>query len=204
MLKQLTKASETSREKKHGEENISLQPHEQCHQTESEISSNEQNKVTYAKRLRGIIKKLKTEGAAEPNGLPNALLKQAPDFWADYLTPLFNHIYSQNMVPNSWKGNIIHPIFKQGNHSKPENYRLISLIDVQAKLHASCLLADLQDWINEKSIIPKFKTGFRSGMGTTTNLATLALLTEKAVKRKTQLLACFIPLKSAFDRVTRI
>ncbi|KAJ1114662.1 hypothetical protein NDU88_002897 [Pleurodeles waltl] len=121
--------------------------------------------------LTSLIKKLKMEGAAGQNVIPNALFREDPSFWAYYLALLFNVLRGTTGVPDAWKGSIIHPIYKAANPANPSNYRLIALIDVEAKLYASCLLQPLAEWIHDRQLIPQCQTGFRAGMGASTNLA---------------------------------
>ncbi|KAJ1138651.1 hypothetical protein NDU88_005032, partial [Pleurodeles waltl] len=151
--------------------------------------------------LTSLIKKLKMEGAAGQNGIPNALFRGDPSFWAYYLALLFNDLRDTTGLPDAWKGSIIHPIYKAGNPTNSSNYMLIALIDVEAKLYTSCLLQQLVEWIHDGQLIPQCQTGFRAGMGASTNLATLALLENKARLKKKRLLSCFIDLKAAFDCV---
>ncbi|KAJ1120670.1 hypothetical protein NDU88_008832 [Pleurodeles waltl] len=94
-------------------------------------------------QLIGIIKKLKIAGAAGQNGIPNAIVKGDATYWAYYLALLFNDLHGSKTLPDAWKGSIFHPIYKTSNPASPTNYRLIALIDVEAKLYASCLLLHL-------------------------------------------------------------
>ncbi|KAJ1114388.1 hypothetical protein NDU88_002626 [Pleurodeles waltl] len=110
-----------------------------------------------------LIKKLKMEGAAGQNGIPNALFRGDPSFWAHYLVLLFNVLQGTTGLPDAWKCSIIYPIYKAGNPAKPSNYRLKALINVEAKLYASCLLQQLAEWIHDRHLIPQCQTGFRAG-----------------------------------------
>ncbi|KAJ1153638.1 hypothetical protein NDU88_006397 [Pleurodeles waltl] len=112
--------------------------------------------------LINLIKKLKMEGAAGQNGIQNALFRGDPSFLAHYLALLFNDLQGTTGLPDEWKGSIIHPIYKVGNPANPSNYRLIALIDMEAKLYASCLLQQLAEWIHDRQFIPQCQTGFRA------------------------------------------
>lgn len=71
------------------------------------------------------------------------------------------------------------PIFKKGDRLKPSNYRLIALLDLEAKAYARLLLKDLEKWAEEKSIILLYKTGFRSQSSTMDNVLALAHLSAQ-------------------------
>lgn len=167
----------------------------------SVMKSSSSDKLTQVKQLTKIIKKLNSEGAPGPNGIPNALFKGEAAYWAKYFTTLFNELFKTNEIPESWRGSIIQPIFKGGNPSKPKNYRLIALLDVVAKLYASCLLVQLKTWSDDHKCIPRSQTGFRTGAGTLTNLTALTLLIEKSTN--SCLFTCFVDLKQAFDSMPR-
>ncbi|XP_078533257.1 uncharacterized protein LOC144819159 [Lissotriton helveticus] len=155
------------------------------------------------KQVSNTIKSLRADGAPGPNGLPNALFRKDPTFWASQLTPLFGHSLKTGNVPESWRGSILHPIYKSGSRADPNNYSLIALIDVEAKIYASNLLVELESWVSSTGIIPRTQTGFRPGLGTLTNLSALTLFVNKAIHNSTLLYTCFLDLKAAFDKVPR-
>ncbi|KAJ1117841.1 hypothetical protein NDU88_006037 [Pleurodeles waltl] len=176
-------------------------------QTDSSPNKNEQKytlKSIDIEKLTSFIKNLKLEGAAGQNGIPNALFRGDHSFWAHCMTLLFNDVQGTMGLQDALRnGSIIHPKSEAGDPTSPSNYRLIALIDVEAKLYSACLLQQLAGWICDKHLIPQCRTGFRAGMGASTNLITLALLGNKARPKKKMLFACFIDLKAAFDCVPR-
>ncbi|KAJ1198861.1 hypothetical protein NDU88_002700 [Pleurodeles waltl] len=95
-------------------------------------------------QIAGLIRKMKPEGAVALNGLQNAIFKIHPEYWAQYFLPLFTTTALVSCIPDSWRGSIIHTIFKSGNLALPTNYRLIALIDVEEKVYGSCLLQHLK------------------------------------------------------------
>ena len=107
------------------------------------------------------------------------------------------------MIPDSWMGSIIHPIFKGGDCSNARDYRLIALLDVEANYYASLILQDLQVWMEQYQLIPRNQMRFWSGSGTTTNLFTLALIMHKTFRTNSTLYTCFVAFKVAFNRVSR-
>lgn len=96
------------------------------------------------------------------------------------------------------------PIFKKGDRLKPSNYRLIALLDLEAKAYARLLLKDLEKWAEEKSIILLYKTGFRSQSSTMDNVLALAHLSAQVtLKNQPPLFCCFVDYSTAFDKVVR-
>lgn len=73
------------------------------------------------KQVLNIIKYLRSDGAPGPNGLPNALFRNDPAFLSSYLAPLFTHSLETSIIPDSWRGSILQPIYKSGTRSDPNN-----------------------------------------------------------------------------------
>lgn len=148
-----------------------------------------------------LLKVLKKDGAPGPNGLPAAVYKSAPEDWAKLLVPLFNHACTTFQIPDSWKGSILCPIFKKGDPSLPSNYRLIALLDLEAKVYARTLLNQLEQWVTENNILPYFQTGFRASASTVDNITTLAILSHQATqKNHLPLYCCFIDYSAALTK----
>ena len=53
---------------------------------------------------------------------------------APTLTTIINASLTSRMFPLIWKTAEVTPIFKQGDHEKPENNRLISLLPILSKV----------------------------------------------------------------------
>jgi len=62
------------------------------------------------------------------------MLKGTVDSIVPSLTKLFNISIKTGQFPQCWKESSIVPIPKGGDHSKPGNYRPISLLSITSKL----------------------------------------------------------------------
>ena len=116
--------------------------------------------------------------APGPNGLPGLLFKQYEAIWSTILTPIYNACFVSSTVPKSWRGSILCPIFKKGDRSNATNYRLIALLDVEAKCYAQILLSHLERWVQDNNILPYYQTGFRAGNSTQDNIVALAYIKQ--------------------------
>ncbi|KAJ1135035.1 hypothetical protein NDU88_001481 [Pleurodeles waltl] len=96
-------------------------------------------------QLEKILKKLKAEGAVDANGLQKCPFEMQCKLLGLLSSTSFQRPFS------------LQPISENGNPTSSNNYRLITLIDVEAKLFVSCLLQHLQAWVKEKNLIPEFK-----------------------------------------------
>ena len=75
-------------------------------------------------------------------------------------------------------GAAFYSLYKSDLRSDAQNYRLIALIDTEAKIYVTRLLQDLEDWVTQNRIIPLTQTGFRPGSSTYINLLAVSLLIE--------------------------
>ncbi|KAJ1124523.1 hypothetical protein NDU88_002974, partial [Pleurodeles waltl] len=177
-------------------------PQMQSHTIGGDPNTPEPLKFT-APELLKIIGKSRMDCAPGPNGLPQALFKQDTERWANFLAAMFNDVITTGIVPASWKGSIIHPIYKGGSALSSSNYRLIALLDVDLKYFSCCVLKHLEAWITENNILPFNQTGFTKHQGTLTNLMGLGLIINRAKAKGTPTYLCFVDFKAAFDCVSR-
>ena len=90
------------------------------------------------------------------------------------LQHIYNQIYSEGVMPHTWKHAILAPLLKKGkNGQKPESYRPISLLPVGGKILEGVLLPRFSTYLENRGLIPCHQTGFRKGMGTVINLKRL-------------------------------
>ena len=90
-------------------------------------------------KVRKALNNLKKGKAADPDGIPNDLLKIAGNCIIQYLVELFNEIFKSGSYPSEWAKAIIQPIHKKGDTTNPDNYRGISLLSCVSKLYTSVI-----------------------------------------------------------------
>lgn len=90
--------------------------------------------ITDAHRIKvskiGVVKLLKNINPSKATGhnrIPGKLLRVTATGVAPALTYLFQTLIDQSKIPNDWKTAKVEPVYKKGDHSKPPNYRSISL-----------------------------------------------------------------------------
>ena len=77
--------------------------------------------------ILSILKKLKTNSAAGPDGLPPIFFHHTAYTLSFPLSTLFRSLIDLHSIPSEWKQSIIIPKFKKGSPTDPSNYRPISL-----------------------------------------------------------------------------
>ena len=96
---------------------------------------------------------------------------------------------------------MIVPIFKKKDNTDCDNYRGISLLCHSEKIFASVLMQRIKTRTEE--ILSEAQAGFRSGRSTIDHLYTLPSIEEKYLEYGTDMFACYIDFRKAFDSVWR-
>ena len=70
------------------------------------------------------LKNIRRKGTPGPNGLLGHLFREEPYFWAKILTPLYSECLLLEDVPYSWRGFLLHPIFKKERQHQPKKLQI--------------------------------------------------------------------------------
>ena len=95
--------------------------------------------IISARKVRRVLRSLKTDKASGPDGIPPRFLKEFADELAPVLCRLFRLILISCTYPSSWKHALIQPVPKKGDRSNPSNYRPIALTSAVAKVFETLL-----------------------------------------------------------------
>jgi ribonuclease HI/uncharacterized protein YaaR (DUF327 family) len=152
--------------------------------------------------LNDAISRLKVKKAPGKDGVCNEMIKHLGPAARQKLLKLFNQSWRTGVFPTAWKGAVIIPILKKGKSAKDKgSYRPISLL--------SCLGKTLERMVNKRlvwhlemnNLITKEQTAFRKNRNTEDQLIHLAQSIENAFQEKKKVVATFIDLSKAFDKV---
>ena len=94
------------------------------------------------------------------------------------------------------------PLYRSGPVNEPENYRPISILPILSKLLGRAVQEQIQDYLEERSLISKFQFGYRPNRST--QQATI-LLTDKIrfeANDKKLVGALFLDLSKAFGTIS--
>ena len=149
-----------------------------------------------------ILKKLKTNTAAGPDGLPPILFYYTAHSLSVPLSILFRSLIDLRSVPSEWKQAIITPKFKKGVSTDPSNYRPIALTCTCCKIIESIISNELMLYLLDQKLITPHQHGFLKRHSTSTNLLesihdwSISLANNKSVN------IAYIDYKSAFDCIS--
>ena len=129
--------------------------------------------------MKDNLRTLKGYKAPGPNDLGPICLKWATDDLLERIIKLYNACLKMSYQPKKWKEAKLILIPKPGkNHSSPDGYRPLSLLNTIAKLLDKIITKRLMKYaenatkINDptKPLLPDCQAGFRIGRGTNENI----------------------------------
>ena len=114
----------------------------------------------------------------------------------------FNHLWQNNIYPESWRESIIIALPKPGkNRSNPNNYRPIALTSCLGKLLERMIAKRLSHTFEKHSMISKYQCGFRKNHSPLDHLIRIETDIRKGFKSKQHTVAVFLDITKAYDMV---
>ncbi len=127
-----------------------------------------------------------------------SMLKQLSKEGKKKLLMLYNKVWEEGKVPNSWKEAVIVPIRKPGKDStKRTNYRPIVLTSHICKLMERMVNERLMYIMEKQGMVTECQSGFRRGRGTMD--AVVCLEDEAQINKET----VFFDVEKAYDMLWR-
>ena len=134
------------------------------------------------------------------DGIPYQMISFLPEISLKFLLDLFNRIFREGTVPDSWKEAIVIPIPKPGKDAAyPGNYRPISLTSCLCKLLEKMINFRLMWFLERNNVLSSVQFGFRKMRSTTDALVRLETAIRGAFEAKHHMLAVFFDLEKAYD-----
>nr|WP_253308721.1 reverse transcriptase family protein [Rickettsia endosymbiont of Ceutorhynchus assimilis] len=149
-----------------------------------------------------IIRRLPSEKAPGPDGIPYRALKNLPRKVIVQLVQITNAILKLQHFPFQWKKALVVMIPKPGkNLTLPSSYRPISLLNSFAKLVEKLILSRVNRFVENFSILPNEQFGFRPRHNTTLLAAKICCDVFQAFNRRMNTTLLLLDIERAFDRV---
>ena len=125
----------------------------------------------------------------------------AANIVAPSVTQIFDKSIHSGIFPADCKLARVSPIFKKGDKTDMNNYRPISVISAVAKIFEKAIYDQLQEYLNENSLLSNCQSGFRSLHSTLTALIEATNDWSINIDRGNLNGVVFIDLKKAFDTI---
>ena len=151
--------------------------------------------------VRDVIKNIKVNKAAGPDGISPRMIKMAGDLIVPSLTKLFNKSLQFKQYPSEWKQASVIPIHKKDSKTDVNNYRPVSLTSCISKLMERTVFKHVYNYIRENNIISEFQSGFTPGDSTVCQLADIYHTLCNALDRQKDVRMIFCDISKAFDKV---
>jgi ribonuclease HI len=155
--------------------------------------------------LKSALTKCKIGKAAGLDQIRNEMIFNLADQELSTILYFINKTWSEGKLPTDWKQANITPILKK---DKPSNnvssFRPISLTSNLGKIAERMINARLYWWLESTHQLSSHQAGFRKNKQTMDQLIRLTQEIGDAYEAELSVLAAFIDLKQAYDRVWRV
>ena len=155
-------------------------------------------------RIFEIMSELDTTKSRGPNGLPPALFKKSARNMCDCLHKLLRNIKRLRKIPDNWKVAAVSPIHKKGNRNKVENYRPISLLNIDSKILEKCIYIPLYKHFIK--YLTRHQHGFVKKRSVMTNMLSFLKKIYEALDKDphSDIVAFYTDFSKAFDKVPHL
>jgi ribonuclease HI len=161
------------------------------------------NKPITARELRAALGSCKATAPGH-DGIHYDMLNHLGEDAFTFLLDLFNRLWREGVVPESWRMAIILPIPKPGkDHSVVSSFRPISLTSCLCKLLEKNINVRLVWFLENGSFLSESQCGFRKMRSTEDNLLRLESSVCSAFSAKQHHITVFFDLEKAYDTAWR-
>lgn len=144
------------------------------------------------------ISKQKINKSSRPDGISAEYYKQYESILAQKLKDLIANILDGGPIPESWKYSVTTLILKEGrDHMEIQNYRPISLLNVDYKIFATILAERMKEVLPD--IIHKDQKGFLPKRYMKNNINILEYYEKQSEK---SIALIFLDAEKAFDNIS--
>lgn len=151
-----------------------------------------------------VLKTMKDmkNGSSEDNDLLNAnFIKYIMNEIADPLTHIINSSFETGVFPEKMKIARVIPLHKNGDTSKLENYRPISILPIISKITEKIFGSRLKKYFEKNNLFSSMQFGFRSGYSTELAIQYFKDYISNNIDKGLYSCGVFLDLSKAFDTV---
>ena len=156
-----------------------------------------------ARELEDALKALKDKKSPGPDKMiPNEMLKHMGPKAKSKLIGLYNNSWKEGIVSQKWRQAVMVPIYKKSkDRSKTTSYRPISLTSCVGKLMERLMNSRLVWHLEKRNILIPEQASFRHHRSSGDQVAYIAQHIEDGFQDKRHMLAVWIDMEKAFDKV---
>jgi uncharacterized protein YktA (UPF0223 family) len=147
-----------------------------------------------------LINKLQKKGPGFDNISANDIKNMGPNF-ISALTKLINLSIETCDYPNPLKTGVIRPIYKNGSHKNPCNYRPITQLNTLDKIFERHIDIQLTAHMNTSNLFDCRQYAYQKGRGVNQLFADLSEYLNLSMSEKDHTLGVFIDFSKAFDTI---
>jgi len=183
-------------------------PEEQIEDTQQRTSAVQQaqrqlNQEPTLEEVESAIKRLKYGKAAGNDGILPFMYKHADTSLSKALHHIIVTAWREKITPEQWNHDMMIPIHKKGDKTKPSNYRPLSWKCTAAKVMGIVLNQKLQRYLENTNQLPEEQYGFRQRKSTAEAVQLLRMILQYRRHQQRYTYVAFIDLRKAFDLVWR-
>lgn len=105
------------------------------------------------------------------------------------------------MVPDDLKSARVVPLFKKSDKTEVGNYRPVSILSIISKVFEKVVYDQIESYLNDKKLLYKFQSGFRTRYSTDTCLIHLTDFLKFQMDKGNLIGMVLLDLQKAFDTV---
>jgi len=164
---------------------------------------NHDSVITLLTRLPGVWSQVGLKNhyykASGGDGIPAELFQILKDDAVEVWHSICQQIWKTQQWPQDWKRSVFIPVPKKGNAKECLNFCTIELFSCASKLMLKILQTRHQQCMNWE--LPNVQAGFRKGIGTRNQIASIHWIIGKAREFQKNIYFCFIDYTKAFNYV---
>ena len=157
--------------------------------------------ITSARKVRRVLRSLKTDKASGPDGIPPRFLKESADELEPVLFRLFRLTLISCTYPSSWNHALVQPVPKKDDRSNPSNYRATALTSAVAQVFKTLLNSHFIRHLQSNNLLSDHQYGFHKARSTGDLVSYLTHAWSSSLRSLGESFIIALDISKAFDRV---
>lgn len=170
------------------------------HATENDVNVFLKNNFIIEELLTSVKSRKDTTPGLDD--IPYMLIKKLHLNAQTTLLKIFNKLWDELVIPESWKTQCVIPILKPNKPvNRASSYRPISLSSCLGKIFENMIKLRLDYFVESQSLIPSIQFGFRKGKSCSESFVSLLCDVRQVKLSHSNAICVFLDVKGAFDNV---